>query len=221
MCVGHNIPGKILKERRIPDHLTCLLRNLYAGQEATVRTGHGITDWFLIGKVRQGCILSPCLFNLYAEYIMRTAKLAEAQAGIKIVGRNINNLRYADDTTLMAESKEELKSLLMKVKEEGEKVGLKLNIQKTKIMASGPISSWQIDGETMKTVSDFILGGSKITADGDCSHEIERCLLLGRKVTTNLDSILKSRDNFWTQREVEGGMIWENDILTCILSCKN
>ena len=140
-------------------HLTCLLRNVYAGQEATVRTGHGTTDWFQIGKVvRQGCILSPCLFNFYAEYIMRNAGLEEAQAGIKIAGRNINNLRYADDTTLMAESKEELKSLLLKVKEESEKVGLKLNIQKTK-MASGPITSLQIDGETMETVTDFILGG--------------------------------------------------------------
>ena len=157
----------------IPDHLTCLLRNLYAGQEATVRTGHGTTDWFQIGKgVRQGCILSPCLFNFYAEYIVRNTGLEEAQAGIKTSGRNINNLRYADDTTLMAESKE-LKSLLMKVKEESEKVSLKLNIQKTKIMASGSISSWQIDGETMETVTDFILGVSKITADGDCSHEIK------------------------------------------------
>ncbi|KAB0347325.1 hypothetical protein FD754_012182 [Muntiacus muntjak] len=179
----------------IPDHLTCLLRNLYAGQEATVRTGHGTTDWFQIGKgVCQGCILSPCLFNLYAEYIMRNTGLEEAQAGIKIARRNINNLRYADDTTLMAESEEELKSLLMKVKEESEKVGLKLNIQKTKIMASGPITSWEIDGETVGTVSDFIFWGSKVTADGDCSHEIKRHLLLGRKVMTNLDSILKSRD---------------------------
>ena len=143
----------------IPDHLTCLLRNLYAGQETTVGTGHGTTDWFQIGKdVCQGCILSPCLFNFYAEYIMRNAGLEEAQARIKIVGRNINNLRYADDTTLMAESKEDLKSLLMKVKEESEKVGLKLNIQKTKIMASGPITSWEIDGETVKTVSDYISG---------------------------------------------------------------
>ena len=138
----------------IPDHLTCLLRNLYAGQEATVRTRHG-TDWFQIGKgVHQGCILSPCLFNLYAEYIMRNTGLDEAQAGIKIAGRNINNPRYADDTTLMAESEEELKSLLMKVKEETEKVGLKLNIQKMKIMASGPITSWQIDRETVETVED-------------------------------------------------------------------
>ena len=151
----------------IPVHLTCLLRNLYAGQEATVRTGHGKTDGFQIGKgIRQGCILSPCLFNLYAEYIMRNSGLEEAQAGIKIAGRNINNPRYADDITPMAESKE-LKSLLIKVKEESEKTGLKLNIQKIKIMASGPITPWQIDGETLKTVRDFILGGSKITADGD------------------------------------------------------
>ena len=140
-CVDHNKLWKILKEMRIPDHLTCLLRNLYTGQEATVRTGHGTTDWFQIGKgVREGCILSPCLFNLYAECIMRNAGLEEAHAGIKIAGRNINNFRYADDTILMAASKEELKSLLMKVKEESEKVGLKLNIQKTKIMASGPIT---------------------------------------------------------------------------------
>ena len=171
------------------------MRNLYAGQEATVRTGHGTTDWFQIGKaVRQGGILSPCLFNLYAEYIMRNAGLDETQVGIKIARRNINNLRYADDTTLMAESEEELKHVLMKVKEESEKVGLKLNIQKTKIMASGPITSWKIDGETVETVRDFTLGSSKITADGECSHEIKRCLLLGRKVMTNLDNILKSRD---------------------------
>src|SRR5574341_487947 len=177
----------------IPDHLTCLLRNLYAGQEATVRTGHGTTDWFQIGKgVRQGCILSPCLFNFYAEYIMRNAGLEEAQAGIKIAGRNISNLRYADDTTLMAESEEELKSLLMKVKEESKKVGLKLNIQKTKVTASGPITLWQIDGETVETVAGFILGGSKIIADSDCNHEIKRYLLIGRKTMTNLDSILKS-----------------------------
>ena len=161
------------------------MRNLYAGQEATVRTGHGATDWFQIGKgVLQGYILSPCLFNFYAEYIMRNSGLEEAQAGIKIARRNINNLRYADDTTLMAESEEELKSLLMKVKVESEKVGLKLNIQKTKIMTSGPISSWEIDGETLETVSDFIYLGSKITAGGDCSHEIKRHLLLGRKVMT-------------------------------------
>ena len=165
--------------------------------EATVRTGHGTTDWFQIGKgVRQGCILSPCLFNLYAEYIMQNIRLDEAQAGIKIAGRNINNLRNADDTTLMAESEEELKSLLMKVKEESEKVGLKFNIQKTKIMASGLIISCQIDGETVETVRAFIFLGFKITADSDCSHEIKRRLLLGRKVMTNLDRILKSRHYF-------------------------
>ena len=158
-CVDHNKLWKILKEMGIPDHLTCLLRNLYAGQEATVRTGHGTTDWFQIAKgVHQGCILSPCLFNFYAEYNMRNTGLEEAQARIKIAWRNINNLRYADDTTFMAESEEELKSLLMKVKEESEKVGLKLNIQKTKIMASGPITSWEIDGDT---VPDFIFGAPK------------------------------------------------------------
>ena len=149
----------------------------------------------------QVCILSLWLFNFYAEYVMRNAGLDEAQAGIKIAGRNINNFRYADDTTLMAES-EELKSLLMKVKEESEKVGLKLNIRKTKIMASGPITSWEIDGETVETVSDFIFLGSKITTDGDCSHEIKRLLLLGRKVMTNLDSIFKSRDILFQQRFV-------------------
>ena len=193
-CVDHNKLWTFLKEMVISDHLICLLRNLYAGQEITIRIGHRTTDWFQIGKgVHQGCILSPCLFNLYAEYIMKNAGLDEAQAGIKIAGRNIDNLRYADDTTLMADS-EELKSLLMKVKEEREKVGLKLNIQKTKIMASGPITSWQIDGKTVETVADFIFLGSKITADGDCSHEIKRCLLLGSKPVTNLDSILKRRD---------------------------
>ena len=200
LTVWITINWKILKEIRIPDHLTCLLRNLYASQKATVRTGHGTTDWFQIGKgVRQGCILSPCLFNLCAEYIMRNAGLEETQAGIKIAGRNINNLRYADDTTLMAES-EELKSLLMKVKEESEKVGLKLNIQKTKIMASSPITSWQIDGEAVETVTDFIFLGSKITADADCSHEIKRCLLLGRKAMTNLDSILKKQRHYFANK---------------------
>ena len=159
-CVDHNQLWKILKEMGIQDHLTCLLRNLYAGQEATVRTGHGTTDWFQIGKgVCQGCILSPSLFNFYAEHIMRNAGLEGTQAGIKIAGRNINNLRYVDDTTLMAESEEELKSLVMKVKEESKKVGLKLNIQKMKIMASGPTTSWEIDGETVETVSAFIFGG--------------------------------------------------------------
>ena len=148
--------------------------------QATVRTGHGTTDWFQIGK--RGCILSPCLFNLYAEYIMRNARLDETQTGIKVAGRNISNLRHADDTTLMAENKEELMSLLMKVKEESEKVYLRLNIQKTKIMAPGPITSWQVDGETMETVRDFILRGSKITADGDCSHEIKDAYSLEEKL---------------------------------------
>ena len=174
----------------IPDHLTCVLRNLYAGQEATVRivrTRHGTMDWFHSGKgVCQGCILSPCLFNLYAEYIIQNARLDEAQARIKIARRNINNLRSVDDTTLRAESEEELKSFLMKVKEESEKVSLKLNIQKTKIMASSPITSWQIDGERVETVADSILGGPKITAGGDCSHEIIKCLFLGRKTMNNL-----------------------------------
>ena len=179
------------------------MRNLYAGQEATVRIGHGTTDWFQMGKgVCQGCTLSLCLFILYAELINRNTRLDEAQAGIKIARRNINNFRYADDTTLMAESEEELESLLMKVKEESEKVGLKLNIQKTKIMASGPITSWEIDEETVETVSDFIFGGSKMTADGDCSHEIKRRLLLGRQVMTNLDSILQSRDITLPKRSV-------------------
>ena len=164
--------------------------------------GHGTTDWFQIRKgVHQGCILSPCLFNLYTEYIMRNAGLDEAQAGIKIARRNINNLIYADDTTLMAEREEELKSLLMKVKEESEKVGLKLNIQKTKVMAPGPITLWEIDGETMETVRDFIFSGSKITADGDCSHEIKRLLLLERRAMTNLDSILESRDITWPTKD--------------------
>ena len=182
----------------IPDHLTGLLRNLYASQEATVTTGHGLIDWFQIRKEEhQGCILSPCLFNLYAEYIMRNAGLDKAQDGIKIAGRNINNLRYVDDITFTAENEEQLKSLQMKVKKGSEKVGLKLNIQKTKIMVSDPITSWQIDGETVETVTDFIFwrwGGSKITAYGNCNHEIKRCLLFGRKAMTNLDSISKIKD---------------------------
>ena len=191
-CVDHNKLWKILQEMGIPDHLTCLLRNLYAGQQATVRTGHGTTDWLQIRKgVHQGRILSPCLFNFYAEYIMRNPGLEDAQAGIKISGGNINNLRDADDTTLLAET-EELKSLLMKVKEESEKVGLKLNIQKTNIMASSPITSWQIDRETVETVSGFIFWAPEslqmVTA------AIKRRLLLGRKVMTNLDSIFKSRN---------------------------
>ena len=161
-CMDHNKLWKILKEMGIPDHLTCILQNLHAGQEATVRSGHRTMDWFQIGKeIRQGSILSLCLFNLYAEYIMRNAQLDEAQAGIKIAGRNIDNLRYADDTTLMAEREEELKNLMLKVKEESEKAGF--NIQKMKIMASGPITSWQIDGESVETVTDFIFLGSNIT----------------------------------------------------------
>ena len=168
-------------------------RNLYVSEEATVRTGYGRTDWFQIEKVvHQSYLLSPCSFNAHAEYIMKNAGLDKPQAGIKIAGRNINNFRYADDTTLMSESEKELKSLLMKVKEESEKVGLKLNIQKTKIMASGPITSWQIDGETVADLFFFSFlggGGSKITLDGDGSHEFKRCLLLGRKAMTNLDSI--------------------------------
>ena len=184
--MDHNKLWKILKEVGIPDHLTCLLRNLYAAQEATVRTGHGTTDWFQIGKgEHQGYILSPCLFNVYAEYIMQNAGLDEAEAGIKIDWRIINNLRYSDDTTLVAEKEEELKSILRKVKEESEKTGLKLNIPKAKIMASSPITAWQIDGETMETVTDFIFLGSKITADDDCSHKIKRHLLLEIKAMTN------------------------------------
>ena len=167
-CVDHNKLWKILKEMGIPDHLICLLRNLYEGQEATVRSRHGTPDWFKIRKgVHQGCILSPCLLNWYAEYITGNARLNDLQAGIKIAERNANNLNYADDTTLMAES------LLMKVKEESEKAGFKLNIQKTKIMASSPITSWQIDREKMETVTNIIFLGSKITVDGDCSHEIK------------------------------------------------
>ena len=165
---------------------------LTGGQEAAVRTGHGTTDWFQIGKgvVHQGCILPLCSFNLYAEYIMQNAGLDKAQTGTKIAWRNINNLRYSDDTTLMAESEEQLKGLLMKVKEKSEKTGLKLNIQKTNIMASGPITSWEIDGKKVETVTDFIFLGFKITADGDYSHEIKRRLLLGRKAMANLDSVL-------------------------------
>ena len=167
-CVDHNELWKVLKEKGIPDFMTCLLRNLYAVQKATVRTGHGTTDWFHMGKgVYQGCILSPCLFNLYAGYIVRNTGLDEAQAGIKIARRNINNLRYADDTTLMAQSKEELKGPLMNVEKESEKAGLTFNIQRTKITASSHITSWQIDGEIMETVTDFLFLGSKITAAGD------------------------------------------------------
>ena len=180
---------------RISDDLICLLRNLYAGQEGTVKTKHGTMNWFKIGKgVRQGCILSSCLFNFYAEYIAQNAGLDESQARIKIDRRDINNLRYADVTTLMAESEEELKSLLMRVKEESEKPGLKLNIQKMKIIAPSPITSWQIEGENVEAVTDFIFLGSRITVDSDCSYEIKRHLLLGKKAMTNKDSVLKSRD---------------------------
>ena len=161
----------------VPNHFTCLLKNLYAGQEATVRTRHGTTEWFKVGKgVQQGCILLPCLFNLYAEYIMQNVGLDESQAGIKITGRNSSNLGYADDNTLMVGTEEEL-SLLMRGKEESEKAGLKLNNKQTKNRASGPITSWQIEGETVETVTDFIFLSFKITADGDCSHEIQKCLL--------------------------------------------
>ena len=186
---------KILKEMEVQDHLICLLRNLYAGQETTVRTGHQTADWFQIGKgVCQGHILSPWLFNFYAEYVIQDAGLFEAQAEIKIAETNINNLIYADDITLMAESEEELKRLLMKVKEESEKAGLKFNIQKTKIMASGHINLWQIEREKLETVTDFIFLSSKITVVNDSSHEIERCLLLGENTTTNLDSVLETKD---------------------------
>ena len=179
-----------LYEMGISDHLTCLLRNPYAGQEAIVRTQHVATNWFQIGKgLHQGCILSPCLFNLYAEYIRRKSRLEEAQAGIKTARRNINNIRFADDTTLMVKSKEELKGLLMKVKVESEEVGLKLNIQKTKLMASGPINSWQIGSETMETVRDFILGSPKSLQMVTAALKL-RYLLLGRKAVTNLESIL-------------------------------
>ena len=178
----------------ISGHITCLLRNLYAGQEAIVRIGHEQQTGSKLGKEYVKAVkFHPAYLTLYAEYIMKNTGLEEAQAGIKISRRNISNLRYADDTILMAEC-EELKSLLMKVKEENQKVDLKFNIQKTKIMSSGPNFSWQIDRETMETVADFIFLGSKITADGDCSHEIKRHILLGRKVMTNLDSILKTRD---------------------------
>ncbi|KAF7242728.1 SS18-like protein 2 [Varanus komodoensis] len=218
-CVDHNKLWQVLKEMGVPDHLICLLRNLYAGQETTVRTGHGTTDWFKIEKgVRQGCILSPCQLNLYAEHIMRKAGLDESPVGIKIAGRNISDLGYADDTTLMAESEEELKSLLMRVKEESAKVGLKLNIKKTKIMASGPLTSWQIDGEEMEVVTDFIFLGYKITADGDCSQEIKRHLLLGRKAMANLDSILKSRDkSVFSQAELRNAIAMVEWVsITCL-----
>ena len=177
-----------------PRPLDMPIENPVCRSGSKMRIEHGPTDWFQIRKrVYQGCILSPCLFNKYAEYIMRNAGLEEAQAGIKIAGRNTNNLRYADDTILTAEGEEELKSLLMKLKEESEKVGLKLNIQKTTIKASSPITSWKRDGKTGETVDGFIFWPPKSPKDGDCSHEIKRCLLLGRKVMTNLDNIKKQR----------------------------
>ena len=190
--------GKLFKRYQntsgIPEHLTCLLRNLHTGQEATVRTRHETMEWFKIGKeVYKGCILSPCLFNLHAEYILQNAWLDEAQAGIKIAGE-ISITWYADDTTLMAESEEELKNLLMKVKDNSEKASLNSTFKKTNITATGPITLWPTDGEARQIVTDFIFLGSKITADGDCSHEIKMCLLLGRKAMIKLDSVLKSRD---------------------------
>ena len=202
-CVDHNKQQEILQEMGIPDNLTCVLRNLYAGQEATVRTGHGTTDWFQIGKgVWQGCILSLCLFNFMQSTSCKMPDWMKHKLESNLPGETSITSRYANDTTLMAESEEELNSSssssnLMKVKEETEKVGLKFNIQKTKMMASGPITSWQIDGERMETVTDFIFLGSKITADGDWSHVIKRHLLLGRKAMANLDSILKSKDITW------------------------
>ena len=194
-CVDHNKPWQILQEMGIPDHPTCLLRNLYADQEVSGRTGHRTTDWFQIGKgTRQGCMLSRCLFTFYAEYIMQNTRLDELQDGVKIAGRNINKLRYAENTTRMPERKEELWSLLMKVKEESEKAGSNLSIQKMKLMASSPITSWQIDVETMETVTGFLFLDSKVNADSDSSREIKRRLLLGRKAMTNLDKILKIRE---------------------------
>ena len=200
-CVDHNKLWEILQEMEIPHHLNCLLRNLYAGQEATIRTRHGTTDWLQNGKgVCQGCILSLCLFNLHAEYIMRNARLDETQAEIKIAGRNISNLRYIDDTTLRAESEEELKNLLMKVKQESERDGLKVNIQKTKITASSPITSWKIDAETMETVRDLNFLGSKITADGDCSHEIKTLAPWRKSYDQPRQHINKQRQLLYQQR---------------------
>ena len=193
----------------IPDHLTCLLRNLYAGQDITVITGHENTDWFQIGKrVHQGCILSPCLFNLYAEHIVQNARLDDSQAGIKFSRGNINNLTYADDINLIAENKDELKSLLMKVKEESEEAGLKLCIQKTKIMAFNSITSWQIDGKIMETVTDLVFLGSKITVEVNCSHEIKRHLFLRRKAMTKLDRILSNYINSLTKVHLVKGMVF-------------
>ena len=198
----------------MPDHFTCLLKT-------SVRTRYGTMDWFKFGKgVHEGCISSPCLFNLYTEYIMQNASLDKAQVIIKIAKRNISNLRYTGDTMFMAENENELKSFLMKVKEESEKAGLKLGIQKTKVMASGPITSWKVDEETMETVTNFIFLASKITADSDCSHEIKRCLLLGRKVVINLDRVLKKQRHYFTHKGPSSqnygfssshGWMWELD----------
>ena len=189
----------------ILDHLTCLLRNLYTGQKATIWNHRLVPNWersTLSIQYVHVCVLSPCLFNFYAEHIMWNAGLKEAEAGIKIAGRNISNLRYADDTSLMAESEEELKSLLMKLKEESEKAVLKLYFQKCKIRASSSTTSWEIDGEKMEIVTKFIFLGSKTTADGDCSHEIKRCLLFGRNAMNNLDSILKAETLLCQQRSI-------------------
>ena len=203
-CVDHNELWKILQEMGIPDHLTFLLRNLYADQEATIRAGHGTTDWFQIGKgVRQGCTLSPCLFNFYAEYIMRNTGLEEAQVVIKIAGRNINNLRYADDTTNMAESEEQLKSLLMKVKEESEKVCLKLNIQKTKIMASGPVTSWGIDGKQWKQCQTLFWGPPKSLQIMISAMKLKDAYCLEGKLS-NLDSILKKQRHSFVNKGLSG-----------------
>ena len=194
-CVDHNKLWTSLHNMGVPSHFICLLKNLYANQEATVRTEHGLTEWFKIEKgVRQGCILSPYLFNLYPEHIMRNVGLEETDVGIKIAGRKISNLRYADDTTVMAENEEDLKNLLIKVKEKSAKAGLLLNIKKTKIMSTGNINGICIDGEEIEAVTEFIFLGSKINMDGDCTHEIKRRFLLGRKTMANLDNILKSRD---------------------------
>uniref|UniRef100_A0A803T5C1 ribonuclease H n=1 Tax=Anolis carolinensis TaxID=28377 RepID=A0A803T5C1_ANOCA len=197
-CVDHNKLWHVFGGMGIPSHLVCLLRNLYKDQVATVRTDHGTTEWFKIGKgVWQGCILSPYLFNLYSEHIMRRAGLDDSKARVKVAGRNINNLRYADDTTLMAESEEELRSLITKVKEESAKAGLQLNIKKTKIMATTPIDNWQVEGENVEAVTDFIFLGAKITADADCSQEIRRRLLLGRRAMANLDKIVRAETSHW------------------------
>uniref|UniRef100_A0A023G723 Putative outcast ele5 orf2-h 1e-60-j 4 n=1 Tax=Amblyomma triste TaxID=251400 RepID=A0A023G723_AMBTT len=193
-CVDHSRLWQDLQKMGVTVHLICLLRNLYEGQEATVRTGHGLTYCFPLEKVlRQGCILSPCLFSLYAECIMRKAGLDESSAGVNIAGKRINNLRYADDTTLMAESEVELKKCLTRVQDESEKFGLKLNVKKTKIMASCPIKSCSIKGQG-EAVTDFLFLASKITPEGDCSHEIRRRLLLGKTAMASLDRLVKSRD---------------------------